>query len=526
MQPPGSPLSRGRGPFVAGALAAAAALAVAGRLLLPGEAPAPQAPVWQVPVPESPALATTPPAKEHRLFRSATNPDMSYRDLLTYLNVVGERPQNRSVAAELRRRFQSDPSLRETLERFQAPERADEPGGAKAFIEELRVKPAFQELGRRIVGMPGGTAAVEEIAQDPNLRSFAAELRASATESAPAAQRAGTEKAAGRQALAIPAVGPVSRYSPVASASGIPDYGGAGVPAGAGAPAYGTGASRSATLSGGGTAAGREAEGGSRGGGGAAASGRAHDVGKLAKLEEADGELARTFGDLYPWLVPLGSERLDKIEAATPDYGLWGACFSQDYFPDCKAACESDPKGRCVAMDAWKACLDWKAHAECLVECAARSSYCTAPGATPTPSPGATQLYNFVAGDKATCERSMVSRGLTGACTLGGGCGVSCGRPGPSCPSANPSLWGACMDGPALTQPTPSPTPTPGRTQLYNFVAGDAATCNASIERRNLTGSCRIGGGCGMMCGMPGANCTSANPTLWGACILGPAPAP
>lgn len=55
-------------------------------------------------------------------------------------------------------------------------------------------------------------------------------------------------------------------------------------------------------------------------------------------------------------------------------------------------------------------------------------------------------LYNFVAGDKSSCEYSIQSRlGLVHTCTIGGGCGQYCGMPSSSCQSANPSLYGACI---------------------------------------------------------------------------------
>ncbi|MCB9061584.1 MAG: hypothetical protein H6622_08690, partial [Halobacteriovoraceae bacterium] len=56
-------------------------------------------------------------------------------------------------------------------------------------------------------------------------------------------------------------------------------------------------------------------------------------------------------------------------------------------------------------------------------------------------------LYNFAAVDKVTCESSVSARwaGKTATCTIGGGCGASCGKPGGGCSSANPTLWGACI---------------------------------------------------------------------------------
>lgn len=130
------------------------------------------------------------------------------------------------------------------------------------------------------------------------------------------------------------------------------------------------------------------------------------------------------------------------------------------------------------------------------------------------------QLFNFVAGSgKAACEQLIAqSKGVRGTCTLGGGCGISCGKPGANCPSANPQHYGACYSAEDLAR-LPAATAASQPT-LYNFVAGDKATCERSIrDRLGLTVSCRVGGGCGVSCGMPSATCPSANPSYYGACI-------
>lgn len=60
-------------------------------------------------------------------------------------------------------------------------------------------------------------------------------------------------------------------------------------------------------------------------------------------------------------------------------------------------------------------------------------------------SPTGSNFHNFVAGDKATCEQSVMQRlGVSATCTISGGCG-NCGVPGPSCATANPGLWGVCI---------------------------------------------------------------------------------
>ena len=59
-------------------------------------------------------------------------------------------------------------------------------------------------------------------------------------------------------------------------------------------------------------------------------------------------------------------------------------------------------------------------------------------------------------------------------------------------------------------------------TQKFNFVAGDRFTCENSIQSRlRLTASCKIGGGCGLSCGVPnGTTCLSANPSTYGTWCL------
>lgn len=147
--------------------------------------------------------------------------------------------------------------------------------------------------------------------------------------------------------------------------------------------------------------------------------------------------------------------------------------------------------------------------------------------------PGAdlSQLYNIVAGSKANCEAAVAThykKQVT--CTMGGGCGVSCGKPSSTCQSANPQHYGICITQNELAaSPAFSPsgggsgstTPPPPSTLMYNFVAGDKATCEKSITERLGVKSikCRVGGGCGISCGKASSTCESANPDAFGACV-------
>lgn len=78
-----------------------------------------------------------------------------------------------------------------------------------------------------------------------------------------------------------------------------------------------------------------------------------------------------------------------------------------------------------------------------------------------------TSLFNFVNGaGQAACNADIVSRfgSQVATCTMGGGCGVACGRPGASCASANPYSWGACVDSSAQSTGQSTQTPTVSQT--------------------------------------------------------------
>ena len=88
--------------------------------------------------------------------------------------------------------------------------------------------------------------------------------------------------------------------------------------------------------------------------------------------------------------------------------------------------------------------------------------------------------------------------------------------PPDSNPTPNPSVGGSGSSGSSTNSSS-----TPSSSALYNIVAGDIATCNSLVASHVGAGypSCQIGGGCGISCGVPGASCPSANPSLPGACL-------
>ncbi|MCJ8276027.1 MAG: hypothetical protein HRT44_13225 [Bdellovibrionales bacterium] len=136
-----------------------------------------------------------------------------------------------------------------------------------------------------------------------------------------------------------------------------------------------------------------------------------------------------------------------------------------------------------------------------------------------------TSLLNFVAGDRLSCQRAVRDRlGEAYLCQVGAGCGVSCGMPGSGCASANPNHYGVCIEVDSqdnvVSHSSNSIRLDSAGSQLYNIVAGDKTTCERTA--RQMAGgsyACFQGGGCGMSCGIPGTNCQSASPTLFGLCL-------
>lgn len=56
-------------------------------------------------------------------------------------------------------------------------------------------------------------------------------------------------------------------------------------------------------------------------------------------------------------------------------------------------------------------------------------------------------LFNFVAETQQACDNSVKERlGKSVTCNFGGACGVSCGRPSPTCQSSGLGKYGACLD--------------------------------------------------------------------------------
>lgn len=145
-----------------------------------------------------------------------------------------------------------------------------------------------------------------------------------------------------------------------------------------------------------------------------------------------------------------------------------------------------------------------------------------APIASTTPAtfipPIGTQKFNFVAGDRFTCENSIQSRlRLTASCKIGGGCGLSCGVPnGTTCLSANPSAYGTC-----ILAAYGENIIAGSLTDIFSFTGADQASCERNMVKGvGLKASCVIGGACGTGCGVPnGTTCVSDSPGVYGACV-------
>ena len=140
------------------------------------------------------------------------------------------------------------------------------------------------------------------------------------------------------------------------------------------------------------------------------------------------------------------------------------------------------------------------------------------------PPGSGSDCYNFAASDAATCNASMVSKGCSGSCSFGGGCGLSCGSPGPLCAilngacgnppyngvclSANPNAWGACV----LTSSCIPPVNggwsawsacsatcgggTQARTCNNPAPSGGGANCSGSTSQACNTQACIVDNGC------------------------------
>ena len=118
------------------------------------------------------------------------------------------------------------------------------------------------------------------------------------------------------------------------------------------------------------------------------------------------------------------------------------------------------------------------------------------------PPGSGTACYDFAASDAATCNASMVSRGCSGSCSFGGGCGLSCGSPGPLCAilngacgnppyngvclSANPNAWGACV----LTSSCIPPV-----NGGWSAWSACSATCGGGTQTRTCNNPAPSGGG-------------------------------
>ncbi len=161
---------------------------------------------------------------------------------------------------------------------------------------------------------------------------------------------------------------------------------------------------------------------------------------------------------------------------------------------------------------------------------------------TTTTVPANPQYYNFVGGTLDSCRlliadfmRTKQAVGVlvltSPQCAMGKGCGISCGKPGTNCQSANPNSYGACLTDSDLKRYYDANLLAYQQQNGFNFVAGDIATCNQSVSTRHRIAAgtevayseCKIGGGCGLSCGKPnGTTCVSANPSNPGTCFTYP----
>lgn len=461
----------------------------------PVETPMPAAPE------RAPAAEPSSPAPvaegsgEDRLFKGAAQEELSFGELVDYLGVGAKHPKVAAVAKEFHKEFMKDPELRKAYQEFSEPPESDTPGGAAKFMDVLRQSPSFQALGQRILSQPGGEAALKQLMKDPELAGFAAQhyrstLPAATAKIAPlvktpksvqgiaATNVAGANVARGGQ---TGATSNAIAVEPVMSVGSPQDGTGAGHSAAA--PTGGSGASTGEKKGGGAIAAGGDGPG-------------AHEVPtELGGYEEATSETMKRLLEVYPWLAPLGSAKLKRIEDQVPQYGLWGSCFALQLYPDCKSACDKDPAGKCQGKQPWNSCLEWQSLETCVSACKYASGYCAVPADIDVPRCQTTKMCS---------------------------CGPKCEKPCP--PPPYPYCSPAWPGGAAVAAAEPEPEQDPSK--LINVVhGGGKAPCEALIrETFGVVVTCTIGGGCGVSCGMPGPDCPSANPRHWGACLTGKEP--
>lgn len=458
----------------------------------PVEAPMPGSPE-RAPAADPSSPAPLDSSGEDRLFQGGGQEELSFGELVDYLGVGAKHPKVAAVAKEFQKEFMADPELRKAYREFSDPKEVDEPGGAAKFMDVLRKSPSFQALGQRFLSQPGGEAALKQLMKDPELASFAAQHYRSALPAGVAKAAAVVRSPKNVQSIAATNV----------AASNVLRGGQSGATTSAiavepvmtvGRSQMGTGAGRANAETGGGASTGEKKGGGAitTGGGGPGA----HDVPtSLGGYDEATSEMMKRLLEVYPWLAPLGSAKLKQIEDQVPQYGLWGSCFALQLYPDCKSACDKDPAGKCQGKQAWNSCLEWQSLETCVSACHYASGYCTVPADIEVPRCQTTKMCS---------------------------CGKDCQKPCPPPPYdyCSPAWPG----GAAVAAAEPEPEQDPSK--LINVVhGGGKAACEAVIrENFGIVATCSIGGGCGVSCGMPGPDCPSANPGLWGACLTGNEP--
>ena len=127
----------------------------------------------------------------------------------------------------------------------------------------------------------------------------------------------------------------------------------------------------------------------------------------------------------------------------------------------------------------------------------------TAAPSIPPPAQTATVLststiYNFAAGEQASCERSVLAGlGHPGTCTVGG-----------ACAGTSAVLYGACLQGPRLSTVTFAGSNKFG----ISVTSPDRVACDAVFSSRNFNVRCSLGGGC--------TGDSAINASTWGGCYV------
>lgn len=319
--------------------------------------------------------------------------DLSFEDLLGYLEEVAQEEAIAPAAKEFVEGFQERPELRRIVQDFKEESAKGKKPSATRFIATLRQEPAFRQLVSKLLSSAQSAAQVSG-GSHPELGELVKayqEARGMAFAPEPGKTPGGRPPSfeeARRLALQSASAGSPGSRKAAASGAGT-HAGGAGVPDPRGG----------AFVSPGGAPVALE---GRIGGGQPPPS----NPGAPNRLKDVKQITTRVPGakllQLYPFLAKhFTPAELGKLEEDVERFGLWGACFENGWFSRCGEACRdgiaADGRRTCTVPDGWAACMkDLKDEGRCIELCMSQApcvpdrktvkSHCDDPSRRPPPS--------------------------------------------------------------------------------------------------------------------------------------------